>query len=338
MALSGRLATAVVSAKVLALTQGVLRTMVMTKVKIAVIAFLALGVTIGGVGNWAYHALAAVPTYTPGGFAGPESRIDGQDDDAKKPTKGPAGNKSVGKALKRETVVGSGKVVTKEYQITGFNSLDFGSTFEVEISQGDAFKVSVTADDNLFDYIKAVKEDSTLYLSLDSKDKSIQNFKSLKALVTLPSLRDLKMSGVTHVTLKDFKSSSETGIHIDGASNLKGSLDTKKFVGEISGASHMDLKSSTSEAKLNASGASDVELKGSATGINLEASGASHVNLANFAVDEAKVDLSGASHATIQVKSKLSYEVSGASHLTYQGNPTIGEKEKSGGSSVTHKK
>jgi hypothetical protein len=62
------------------------------------------------------------------------------------------------------------------------------------------------------------------------------------------------------------------------------------------------------------------------------------MNLGEFAFDNIDVDLSGASQATIQVKSKLNYSVSGASHLTYKGDPTIGRSEKSGASSTSHKK
>jgi len=79
-------------------------------------------------------------------------------------------------------------------------------------------------------------------------------------------------------------------------------------------------------------------LKGSATEAKLEGSGASHLDLSDFALDQAAVELSGASHATIQVKTKLNYSLSGASHLSYKGDPTIGEKEKSGASSASHKK
>src|SRR5262249_26619402 len=172
-------------------------------------------------------------------------------------------------------------------------SVNIGSVFEVEITQGDSFKTSITADDNLFDYIKAVKEDSTLHLSLESNEKSIETKEHLKAKIVMPSLRNLKLGGASHASVSGFKSSSEVGVDIAGASHLIGNLDTNKFVMEASGASH-------------------VELNGGARDAKLQCSGASHVNLAKFTLDQADIDLSGASHATIQVKSKLNYSVSGA--------------------------
>jgi RNA polymerase sigma factor (sigma-70 family) len=315
MAAAGQVAAAMVSTKVIALSEGVLRTMMMTKIKIASVAILTLGVSIAGVGRWAYQAVAAdaVPSNlaavdtTMAMVGAPErSAVD------------PADVNSVADDSKREKIIGSGKPATKEYQISGFNSVDVSSVFHVDITQGDSFKTSITADDNLFDYIKAVKEDSTLHLSLDSKDKSIQTKEKLTAKITMPSLRKLAISGASHATVNGFKS-SEMAFDLSGASHLKGSLESKKFAVEASGASH-------------------VELHGSATNAKLEGSGASHLDLGNFVLDQATVELSGASHANIQVKSKLNYSVNGASHLTYKGDPTIGKSEKSGVSSVGHKK
>src|SRR5262249_46766748 len=139
----------------------------------------------------------------------------------------------------REQIVGSGKPLTKEFKIADFDSVNIPSVFEVEISQGDPFPVPVTADDNLFDYIKAAKEGTTLTFALDSKDKSIQTKERLKAKVTMPSLRNLKINGAAKATLSGFKSSPEVSIEVNGASALKGSLETKKITLKVVGASHI---------------------------------------------------------------------------------------------------
>ena len=289
--------------------------MMMTKIKIAAIAFLTLSLSIAGAGRLAYQATAATSDSTVlAAVFEPEGNANVgavEDDD---PQKSPKADKR-----KREKIVGSGKAMTKDYQITGFNSVNVGSVFEVEITQGDSFKTTITADDNLFDYIKAAKEDSTLHLSLESKDKSIETKEHLKAKIVMPSLRNLKLSGASHASVSGFKSSPMIDVDIGGASHLKGELETNKFVAQAHGASHLELTGSAGDAKL-------------------KGSGASHLNLAKFALDQADVTLDGASHATIQIKSKLSYSVSGASHLSYRGDPTIGRKEKSGASSAQHMK
>lgn len=317
---AGRVATAFISAKAAALSQGVLRTMMMTKIKIVSVVFVTLGVSIAGVGRLAYQAAAADPESA--GLAaifGPETSLGEAGLDPTIPANVFADDNTNDKGSKREQIVGSGKAVTKEYQLKDFNSVDISSVFHVEITHGDTFKTSITADDNLFDYIKATKEESTLHLSLDSKNKSIHTTIQLKAKVTMPSLRNLKLGGASHATVDGFKSSSEISFELDGASHLIGELKTKEFA-------------------LDASGASHVELSGSATKAKLIGSGASQMNLEKFAVDQTDIELSGASHATILVKSKLDYSLSGASHLNYGGDPTIGRSDKSGASHVGHVK
>jgi hypothetical protein len=75
-----------------------------------------------------------------------------------------------------------------------------------------------------------------------------------------------------------------------------------------------------------------MKLSGSAKEAKLEVSGASHLDLTDFAIDQADAHLSGASHATVNAKSKLDYSVSSASHLGYRGEPSIGRHDRSGAS------
>jgi RNA polymerase sigma factor (sigma-70 family) len=321
MLAAGRAATALVSAKVAGLAEGVLRTMMMTKIKIATTAVLAIGLSIAGAGFTVYRVMAAEHGSTSlAAILHPDPLIFGpkQDTTSAEETNSPCPEEALAER-DREQIVGSGKPLTKEFKFTDFNSVEIRSVFQVEITQGDTYQTSITADDNLFDYIKAAKEGSTLTLSLDSKDKSIHTKEHLKAKITMPTLRNLKMSGACHASVSGFKSMAEVKIEMDGASKLKGNLEATKLALKVSGASHLNLEGLAKEAKL-------------------EASGACHLDLDKFAIDQADIHLSGASHLTVQVKSKLDYSVSGASHFRYRGEPMIGRSEKTGASHVGHGK
>jgi hypothetical protein len=91
------------------------------------------------------------------------------------------------------------------------------------------------------------------------------------------------------------------------------------------------------DIEFDVSGASGVELGGSADNIAIEASGASNVNLADFPINNADVDLSGASEATVNVRGRLDSVLRAASRLYFHGNPTIGTMEVSGASTIKHK-
>ena len=57
--------------------------------------------------------------------------------------------------------------MSREEQITGFESLESGWTVHLEITQGETFKELVSADDNLVEHIQVSKQGSTLFVGLE---------------------------------------------------------------------------------------------------------------------------------------------------------------------------
>jgi len=265
--------------------------MFMTKLKTGAVLLLALVAIAVATSSPSYRALAAV-------FA-IEEITTGED--------GP-----------RETVKGSGKLVTKEFKVAAFSSVAAGHAFEVEITKGDSHSVKITVDDNLAGEVTAVTEGTTLRIGVSSKNKSFQNA-HWKAIVTMPRLDGINLGGASHATFQEF----------DAA---------KAFSANLSGASHLTATIKAEKVSLTASGASKVTLKGSAKESTLNGSGASTLALNDFTLTNADVRLSGASRATLNVQGKLDYELSGASTLKYQGSPTIGKKVNTGASRAQQEK
>lgn len=61
------------------------------------------------------------------------------------------------------------------------------------------------------------------------------------------------------------------------------------------------------------------------------------MELSEFTVHNARVNLSGASRATIDLDGRLDADLSGASTLLYIGEPTMGEVSVTGGSRLGEK-
>ena len=61
-----------------------------------------------------------------------------------------------------EFVTGSGNLVTREFSIEDFDRLQISHAFKAEVTQGDAYTVEVTVDDNLEPYLQVSKEGNTL--------------------------------------------------------------------------------------------------------------------------------------------------------------------------------
>jgi hypothetical protein len=225
---------------------------------------------------------------------------------------------------------------TKQYGFSDFNRVEVGYAFQVEISKASSYSISVTADGNLFEYIQVAKEGETLKIGLE-RDTNLGPV-TLKAEVTLPQLRGVKVSGATRGTVSGFSSTENLDIKVSGASLLNLvdiSAGDVRF--EVSGASRAAGDLAASDVNFDLSGASTVQLKGSAIDIIVEASGASDVDLATFLVDNADVKLSGDSRLTVELNGILNADLSRASELYYIGEPTMGEINTSGDSTLRHK-
>ena len=234
-------------------------------------------------------------------------------------------------------IVGSRNLVTDEMDFSDFTAVSVGSAFDVEIMESSSYSVSITADDNLFDYIEVSKTGYTLTIGL----KWGHNYQSvtLRAEITMPELYELELSGATHGTIVGFGSSHEFSLVLSGASSLyAGDVSVGDIEVDISGASYFNGNLTASgDATFVVSGASTVELVGEAEDLVATVSGASHVELSEFPVHNATINLSGASHSTANLDGRLDAVVSGASHLLYTGNPAMGDISTSDVSTISRK-
>ena len=85
------------------------------------------------------------------------------------------------------------------------------------------------------------------------------------------------------------------------------------------------------------SGGSQLTGQGSAGELTVGASGGTQLHFANYLVQDANIELSGGSQATINLDGTLDADLSGGSQLYYYGNPTLGHIETSSGSQIYKK-
>jgi len=216
------------------------------------------------------------------------------------------------------SIAGSGIIVTREENITGFDRIDANHAFQVEVRQGETYGVVIRIDDNLEKHLEVVKKGSTLHISFETNRAYFVRNVTLQAEITMPALAGLNLSGASSATITGFTSTKALDIDLSGASSLRG-----------------DIKAGN--AGFDVSGASRVTLTGSAGDATIEAEGASAVDLSAFAVVDANVDASGASRVTVNPSGRLDVEASGASDVYYLGSPTLGRMETSGASDIHRK-
>jgi hypothetical protein len=232
-------------------------------------------------------------------------------------------------------VVGSSAVTTKAYDLNGFTAVRVDNDFSATVSRGDAFKVSVTVNENLVKYLKVEVKGDTLHIGLDPTVK--YRLTDLRADITMPGVGGAEVSGASDAYLTGFSSGGTLDLKASGAGQLSiKDVKAGAVTFDGSGGSRIEGQLACDDLSGVASGGSTVTMGGSASTAKLEASGGSKLLMNRFAMQDTSVKLSGASQAAVLVNGTLDVDLSGASKLDYYGPAQLGKTSVTGASQITH--
>jgi hypothetical protein len=134
----------------------------------------------------------------------------------------------------KETIVGSGNLVSQEREVGTFSRISSEGIIDLEIRQGDTQFVEITADDNIIDQVRTrvVNGELQLYLDGDSY-RSIQ----IKAVVTAARITGIRNSGTGDVTALGLAGEANFTLFNSGTGNvaLEGSADSLELKNDGSG-------------------------------------------------------------------------------------------------------
>ncbi|MFC5409201.1 head GIN domain-containing protein [Larkinella bovis] len=202
---------------------------------------------------------------------------------------------------------------TRTFSVSNFDQLNLGSAFTIHVTRGGSYKVTATGRSADLEDLEAKVSNNTLQIRY--KDKSWnRNRQRVTVNVTMPDLKGVHFSGASRSDVTGFRNVRDLDVDISGASTSTLEVDAERVVVDLSGASNVTL---TGQAK---------RLEG-------EVSGATTLKAYDLKVAKARVDVSGASSARLNVTDRLEAEASGASSVTYRGSASI-RSNTSGASSV----
>jgi hypothetical protein len=213
-------------------------------------------------------------------------------------------------------VTGSGNPESETFNFSDFTKVGVHNGFQVEITKSSTFSVEITTDDNVHEYIKVTKSGKTLEIGLEFG--RVYSSVTLIAKITMPDLYELYLAGGSGASITGFSSSHDFEVELYGGSSIEGDI-------------------TAGDAEFDLSGGSRVVLAGSADDLDVEGSGSSQLDLEAFSVNNADVELSGGSRATVNVNGTLDANLSGGSKVLYVGEPTLDDIDLSGGSTVSKK-
>jgi Putative auto-transporter adhesin, head GIN domain len=191
--------------------------------------------------------------------------------------------------------------VEKEFSVVDFDRLEMGSALNVRVEQSNTFSIQARGDRRNIDDLEVFKSGSTLIIKFDN---TTNRRHETYITITMPRLAAVNFSGASVSKVKGFESDDDLDFYLSGASVCQ-------------------LDAAYREVNLALSGASTLHMFGSGDKIRAEISGASALIAFDYPVQEATVNVSGASSAKVAVTDALEAIAGGASSVLYRGNPSV---------------
>lgn len=221
-------------------------------------------------------------------------------------------------SCEKDTVTASQEITTKDYEFSGYSSLEVSHNFKVYVNFSDTEeKLRIQANDNLYEYILVNKESTRLSVKLDNV-RRIKGKETLNVFITTKNINNFTITGNTKMVLEDPLETDNLKIHLTGNSFFSGPLEVDK----------LDIISS---------GNSRVDFSGSVKVMEVELTGNSELADYDLSVDSLKIELSGNSNAYLSVNNSISVDASGNSVLSYKGNANIVHQKLSSNSKIIKK-
>ena len=214
--------------------------------------------------------------------------------------------------LRFTEVRGSGEVKTVTRPVSDFNAVELAGIGRLIITQGQENSLTITAEENLLDYIESKITGSNLYLGV--KDQiNLRPSQDIVFDLTVKDLRRLSTSGLGQVEIGELVT-DRLGIIISGNGKvIINRLDAKNL-------------------SLETSGLGDINISGSVDSQEVRISGMGNYKAENLLSKRAEIQISGTGNALIWVTDNLDASISGAGKIEYYGQPTISSNISGAGS------
>jgi hypothetical protein len=201
-------------------------------------------------------------------------------------------------------VVGSGDVIEEPRQVSGVSGVNLATVGDLTIELGDTESFSITADDNLMQYLKTSVVGDVLRIEGTAR-VNLKPSTTIKYSLTVKSLDSIKVTSVGDVNAP--------------------ALTADRFTVTISSTGDVNIPSLEAESlKVDISSTGNLSIdEGSVKSQDIKISSTGKYNAQDLASEDANVRLSSTGSATIWVENSLTAKLSSTGDLYYRGNPAV---------------
>jgi len=226
----------------------------------------------------------------------------------------------------RDTIQGSGDVMTEERGVSGFDRLSLVGAGDVMITQGDEEALTVEADDNLIPYIMSEVQNGKLVLGFTdaAKRRNVRPSKKIMFHLQVKELRGLDLLGAGDIMISSVDAEG-LEILLAGAGDIEASsVDVDRLEILLAGAGDVRIDSLQAEALvIHLDGAGNVEVAGRVAEQGVFVNGAGNYRAGELESQTATVEVNGVGDATVWAADTLDVRINGPSTVKYYGSPQV---------------
>ena len=201
----------------------------------------------------------------------------------------------------RETVTGSGEVVSETRPITDVDAIKLEGQGQVIITRGNTLSLEIRTDANILPHIETTVRNKKLTISHTNKN--------------------LKPSTLTYlIRVKELRSTQ-----ITGSGDIKGHsrFVANNFYSEISGSGSIDLELETARLESKISGSGSIYLTGNTNQHTATITGSGKIHAADMQAQHASVSITGSGDCYLTATDQLRARITGSGDALYRGHPLI---------------
>jgi hypothetical protein len=204
---------------------------------------------------------------------------------------------------------GSGNVITKDVDVSGFEKISLSGKGNLIIEQGNSERLRIEAEDNIMEIIETEVRGNTLYISYKKTSWFASIFRPTKDInfnIKLKDLISLKISG-SGTAKMEYLETEDMNINVSGSGKIDMNIEADNLKSKISGSGTFNLSGEVDSQELTISGSGKYFSK-------------------KLKSDRAEVNISGSGKVEVNAAKELDISISGSGNLYYIGNPDITQR------------
>ncbi|MET6998641.1 head GIN domain-containing protein [Chitinophaga defluvii] len=202
---------------------------------------------------------------------------------------------------RRDTIVGSGHVITEERPIDPFSEVTVDGSFDIQLTQDGNQPLKIEAEDNVMRVVETYVSGNTLRIKI--KDHTnLRRYKTIQVYVHSAAFNRVIFSG-------------------SGSLNTTDTIRASKFTYELNGSASANLTLNADQIATIINGSGNMRFKGKANSYNSEINGSGDINGLDLLTHNASLTVHGSGDQSISVDTQLDVNIYGSGNVQYKGNP-----------------